>query len=247
MKRNLFLTPRGFLTSDGRRLCLLAAQPGCDRDKLAAEYRRKGYDDFSINCVFREADDRRRLIQKSNQLRQCDGRPVPPGGPPVESEDDPPAADDTIVGAMTVLWPRRAAVAADDRTRRDGLYLAAGRFLVKIADHPGDQGRRLAFAAWLEAHGLSREAAGQRWAARHGKRPVAGCGDYDYACGGWYAESDAGPESAKLPECLYRIAGAPANSSLLCYEVYFLMACGEAEWGPDGKPVGPRRDTRAVQ
>jgi hypothetical protein len=72
MKRNQFLTRTGRLNAAGRRLCLLAARAGCRgcrRRKLAAEYRRKGYDDFSIMFVFREADDRRRLIQEGNRRR----------------------------------------------------------------------------------------------------------------------------------------------------------------------------------
>jgi hypothetical protein len=77
MRRNLFLTPKGYLNKDGRRLCFLAAQAGNRRKKLAAEYRRLGYDDFSILCVFREADDRRLLIQQSNRRRQRSLTPTP--------------------------------------------------------------------------------------------------------------------------------------------------------------------------
>jgi uncharacterized protein (TIGR02996 family) len=199
--------------------------------------------------VFREADDRRRLIQKSNQERGRDAAPGaepaadPPilvcDGSPVGPEDAQPPALDTVVATLTVRGPETAEELAEDRDRRQTLYLAGGRFLAEIADHPGDPAHRLAFAAWLDAHGLRREAAGQRWAARHGKRPVAGDGDYEYECGGWYRASDRAEASATLPDCLYRIAGAPGNSKPFCYEAYFLCACGEVEWDEDGEPIGP--------
>jgi hypothetical protein len=244
MKRNQFLTCRGFLTRDGHQLCWLAAQPGCNRAKLAAEYRCRGYDDFSINCVFREADDRSRLIQKSNRKRGRGTAPAadPPvivcDGGPIAPADSPPSARDTVAPASTVHAPTPPTDRTMDRGRRETLYLAAGEFLARIADDPGNPAHRLDFAAWLDANGLRREATGQRWAARHGKRPAAGDGDYEYECGGWYAEHDRADASATLPDCLHRIAGAPANSQPICYEMYFLSACGEVEWGEDGEPIG---------
>jgi uncharacterized protein (TIGR02996 family) len=243
MTRNLFLTPRGVLNRDGRRLCLLAAQPDSDRAKLADEYRRKGYDHFSINCVFHEADGRRAPVRKANQERWCDGYggpPEMPAGDPAEPRRDsdvPPSEADTVVATGAVRGPDNGAV--PDRAGRLRVYLFCGQFLAGIAEHPGDPAPRLAFADWLEAHGLGREAAGQRWAARHGKRPVAASGDFDVAYSGWYADGDRADDSAALPDCLYRVAGVPANSSPLRYECYFLQACGEVEWGADGEPIRP--------
>jgi uncharacterized protein (TIGR02996 family) len=253
MNRNQFLTRQGFLSQDGRLLCRLAAQPGCDRAKLRAAFRRRGYDDFSINCVFREADDRRLLIQKANQARGAagaSGTPAAPGPSAIVCDTgrgerhvgpvgNPPSVLDTVVGDLTVEEPLPGSGTANDPAWREALYLAAIPYLTGVADRPGDQSRRLTFADWLDARGLRREAAGQRWAARHGKRPEAAGGDYDFACGGWYAEWDRAPDAAKLPDCLYRIAGAPANSAMLCYESYFLWACGAIEWGADGEPIGP--------
>jgi hypothetical protein len=97
MKRtNRFLTPTGRLNADGRRLCDLAARTGSDEKKLRAEYRKKGYDDFSIERVIDEAKDRRRLIQQANRRRKGQGRP--PGSPDEDDGGQSAASTDTVVG-----------------------------------------------------------------------------------------------------------------------------------------------------
>jgi hypothetical protein len=130
-RRNLFLTRGGFLNADGRRLCRLAARPGGSRTQLAAEYRRLGYDDFSIQLVFLEADDRRRAIQRSNRRRARRNRPPAQAERPEEmmprhcpDTPDQPTVIETIPPsaphALSLTDPGHDASAEDTMNTFDG-------------------------------------------------------------------------------------------------------------------------------
>jgi hypothetical protein len=93
-RKNQFLTPNGRLNADGRRLRELASRTGSDEKKLRAEYREKGYDDFSIQRVFHEANDGRRLIQQANRRRK--GRDRPPGSTDEDKGGPSAASVDTL-------------------------------------------------------------------------------------------------------------------------------------------------------
>jgi uncharacterized protein (TIGR02996 family) len=109
-----------------------------------------------------------------------------------------------------------------DPVRRQSLYRDAEPFLRAIVDRPGDPLPRLIFADWLEEHGLDAEAAGQRWAAKHGHYPLG-------------ADPRDQVDLWRLPP-IFRRCGYSISMGLVP-ETDFLKDCAEIAWGDDGEPI----------
>ena len=112
-------------------------------------------------------------------------------------------------------------------------------FLKAIAAAPGDALPRLIFADWLDEQGRDAEAAGQRWAARHGKYPN---GDGI----GWYGRfSYRASKHNNLPAAFWIgfFSGAAdplydGSGSAVDEEQRFLSRCAKLTWAADGEPAG---------
>jgi uncharacterized protein (TIGR02996 family) len=118
----------------------------------------------------------------------------------------------------------------------DPVAAARALFLRTIADSPGDPAPRLAFADWLQRRGLTREAGGQRWAARCGRSP-----DHPPAFRWWHwyvAPGHTTPTEPELPAPFRAgpIGGRGYYNSTDEAEQAFLDACAMVEW-EDGEPV----------
>jgi uncharacterized protein (TIGR02996 family) len=138
----------------------------------------------------------------------------------------------------------------------------AEAFLRSIAAKPGDGLPRLIFADWLDDNGHHNAAAGQRWAAKHGKYPrpsgevVADPGVGHHTAGGWSigghspallsvphalpdpffdTERMAGGEQRYYRTKLYTSGPEPHD-----HERAFLDAAARMNWHPDtGEPLPP--------
>jgi uncharacterized protein (TIGR02996 family) len=115
-------------------------------------------------------------------------------------------------------------------------------FVRAIADNPGHQPQRLAFASWLESRGLDAEATGQRWAAHHYKYPEPPLGGR-VVFGGWHVEGVGyrSRDAHKLPRLFWPLRGTPLRiTDPFHSERWFLHACGLVQWDNSGNPIGRR-------
>jgi uncharacterized protein (TIGR02996 family) len=122
----------------------------------------------------------------------------------------------------------------------------ADAFLRAIVAAPGDALPRIVFADYLDELGLVAEALGQRWAAKHGKRP---CRQHecDLSSGGWWTDGPSCdtyriPNPSRLPEILSGAKAAaliyPDGKDLVECERTLLDVCGSAiDWSDDGEPL----------
>jgi uncharacterized protein (TIGR02996 family) len=94
-------------------------------------------------------------------------------------------------------------------------------FLKAIASSNGNSLPRLVFADWLEEHGYHNAAAGQRWAAKHGKSPapIGPGGAGGWIVGGIHATHTGHQSPAHL---------SPYNRGTL--PLHFFQTEGDADW-----------------
>lgn len=113
-------------------------------------------------------------------------------------------------------------------------------FLKDIVASPGTGFHREVFADWLEEAGCHPEAAGQRWAAREGKKPDPVHGWYVH-----FGKADGNtlprlffdvPDGSADP--LYYLPEKIKDCTPLHWEREFLRRCGEITWDENGNPVG---------
>jgi uncharacterized protein (TIGR02996 family) len=110
-------------------------------------------------------------------------------------------------------------------------------FVRAIADRPGDALPRLVFADWLDERGHSREAAGQRWAARHGKYAQRLPSGWLR----WLIRSKPSASPCNLLPMFTRTALSRRWDFETAFdsEHVFLAACAQLDWQPDGEPDYP--------
>ena len=122
-------------------------------------------------------------------------------------------------------------------------------FLRGIVAAPGDPGPRLIFADRLAELGLVKEEAGQRWLAKHKKRPMKPeQRSMQYVLrGGWYVggRTDRMEDEVCLPRFFWD-GGKLTNDDfyhlcdpLECERWFLRVACLRVHWDADGEPRDP--------
>jgi hypothetical protein len=135
--------------------------------------------------------------------------------------------------------------------------------LKAVSQSPGDPLPRHMLADHAELHGMHGVAAGQRWAAKHGKAPRAVSetpaegGGTHHQSGGWaLGHFDGEPNNNVLPEAFHGHWNAsdwPSTASRHLFtmgsfnrvdhpeygqhEKHYLQRSHEMQWGDDGEPL----------